>query len=67
MNKEKTIPISVVVPASMKTSLQFLAEKDGRTLSKYAMIVLKTHVEQQRRAGKIPEKIEQSDSDSDNS
>lgn len=46
MNKEKTIPISVVVPASMKTSLQFLAEKDGRTLSKYAMIVLKTHVEQ---------------------
>lgn len=67
MNKEKTIPISVVVPASMKTSLQFLAEKDGRTLSKYAMIVLKTHVEQQRRAGKIPENIEQNDSDSDNS
>ena len=51
----------------LKAELEYLAKQTNRSLNNYMETVLTDHVEQQRRAGKIPENIEQSDSDSDNS
>lgn len=51
----------------LKSELEYLAKQDHRSLNNYMEMILTDHVEQQRRAGKIPEKIEQNDSDSDNS
>lgn len=47
----------------LKSELEYLAKQDHRSLNNYMETVLTDHVEQQRRAGKIPEKIEQNDSD----
>ena len=51
----------------LKAELEYLAKQTNRSFNNYVETVLTDHVEQQRRAGKIPEKIEQDDSDSDNS
>lgn len=60
--------IGLVVNKTIKSELQYLADKDDRTLSNYIVRILTDHVEQQRRLGKLPEKIEQesSDNSSDN-
>ena len=50
--------IGLTVTKEFKIKLQELADDDGRNLSNYIVKVLSDHVEQQRRAGKIPEKIE---------
>ena len=55
--------IGLTVTKEFKIKLQKLADDDGRNLSNYIVKILTDHVEQQRRAGKIPEKIEQDDSD----
>ena len=47
----------------LKSELEYLAKQDHRSLNNYMEMILTDHVEQQRRAGKIPEKIEQNDSD----
>ena len=59
--------IGLVVNKTIKSELQYLADKDDRTLSNYIVRILTDHVEQQRKLGKLPEKIEQNDFDSDNS
>ena len=59
--------IGLVVNKTIKSELQYLADKDDRTLSNYIVRILTDHVEQQRKLGKLPEKIEQDDFDSDNS
>ena len=51
----------------LKSELEYLAKQDHRSLNNYMEMVLTDHVEQQRKLGKLPEKIEQNDFDSDNS
>lgn len=55
----------------LKSELEYLAKQDHRSLNNYMETVLTDHVEQQRRAGKIPKNIEiesiDNSSDSDNS
>ena len=51
----------------LKSELEYLAKQDYRSLNNYMEMVLTDHVEQQRKLGKLPEKIEQDDFDSDNS
>lgn len=59
--------IGLTVSIELKKELQQMADKDGRKLANFCVKILTDHVEQQRRAGEIPEKIEQESSDSDNS
>lgn len=57
----------IILPITLIDDLQKIAASEGRSFNNLVTRILTDHVEQQRRAGKIPEKIEQSDSDSDNS
>ena len=58
----------IVLPITLIDDLQKIAASEGRSFNNLVTRVLTDHVEQQRRAGKIPEKIEQesSDNSSDN-
>lgn len=57
----------IILPITLIDDLQKIAASEGRSFNNLVTRILTDHVEQQRKAGKIPEKIEQSDSDSDNS
>lgn len=57
----------IVLPITLIDDLQKIATSEGRSFNNLVTRILTDHVEQQRRAGKIPETIEQESSDSDNS
>ena len=58
----------IVLPITLIDNLQKIASSEGRSFNNLVTRILTDHVEQQRRLGKLPEKIEQesSDNSSDN-
>ena len=48
----------IVLPITLIDDLQKIAASEGRSFNNLVTRILTDHVEQQRRAGKIPEKIE---------
>lgn len=57
----------IVLPITLIDDLQKIAVSEGRSFNNLVTRILTDHVEQQRKLGKLPEKIEQNDFDSDNS
>jgi hypothetical protein len=57
----------IVLPITLIDDLQKIATSEGRSFNNLVTRILTDHVKQQRKLGKLPEKIEQNDSDGDNS
>ena len=57
----------IVLPITLIDDLQKIATSEGRSFNNLVTRILTDHVEQQRKLGKLAEKIEQNDSDVDNS
>ena len=57
----------IVLPITLIDDLQKIATSEGRSFNNLVTRILTDHVEQQRKLGKLPEKIKQNDSDVDNS
>ena len=53
----------IVLPITLIDDLQKIATSEGRSFNNLVTRILTDHVEQQRKLGKLPEKIEQESSD----